>query len=82
MIIDAWMQHPSAEFLADPMFESLRHWAHGQLAGGEVPVEATVTAMDAAGVQTGMLRGRGGRGARSYPMTASPRWSADTQAGS
>ena len=22
MIIDAWMQHPSAEFLADPMFES------------------------------------------------------------
>ena len=34
MIIDAWMQHPSAEFLADPMFESLRRWARGQLAGG------------------------------------------------
>src|ERR1700729_2976963 len=49
------MQHPSAEFLQDPMFESLRRWSHGRLADGEVPVEATVAAMDAAGVQTGML---------------------------
>ena len=32
-IIDAWMQHPSAEFLAEPMFDSLRRWAHGLLAG-------------------------------------------------
>jgi uncharacterized protein len=54
-IIDAWMQHPSAQFLRDPMFDSLRHWAHGQLAGDEVPVEATVAAMDVAGVQIGML---------------------------
>ena len=54
-IIDAWMQHPSAEFLADPMFESLRRWARGSLAGGEVPVAATVAAMDQAGVRTGML---------------------------
>src|SRR5215471_21194884 len=52
VIIDAWMQHPSAEFLADPMFDSLRRWARGQLAGQEVPVEATVAAMDAAGVGT------------------------------
>ena len=55
MIIDAWMQHPSAVFLADPMFDALRRWAHGQLASGEVPVEATVAAMDAAGVRAGML---------------------------
>lgn len=55
MIIDAWMQHPSAAFLADPMFDSLRRWAHGQLGADEVPVEATVAAMDAAGVQVGML---------------------------
>jgi uncharacterized protein len=47
MIIDAWMQHPSAQFLRDPMFDSLRRWARGQLAGDEVPVEATVAAMDA-----------------------------------
>jgi predicted TIM-barrel fold metal-dependent hydrolase len=25
-VIDAWMQFPSAEFLRDPMFESLRRW--------------------------------------------------------
>ena len=55
MIIDAWMQHPSAEFLKDPMFDSLRRWAHGQLADGEIPAEVTVAAMDAAGVRTGML---------------------------
>jgi uncharacterized protein len=55
VIIDGWMQHPSAEFLADPMFDSLRRWAHGRLASGEIPVEATVAAMDAAGVRTGML---------------------------
>lgn len=55
VIIDAWMQHPSAEFLADPMFDSLRRWAGGRLDGGEVPVAETVAAMDAAGVRTGML---------------------------
>jgi hypothetical protein len=48
-IIDAWMQHPSAEFLADPMFESLRRWARGILPGAEIPVAATVAAMDQAG---------------------------------
>ncbi len=42
------------------MFDSLRRWARGQLASGEVPVEATVAAMDAAGVQTGMLCARWG----------------------
>jgi hypothetical protein len=26
MIIDAWMQHPSRQAMADPMFESLRRW--------------------------------------------------------
>ena len=55
MIIDAWMQHPSAEFLREPMFDSLRRWSHGKLAGGEIPAEATLAAMDAAGVRTGML---------------------------
>jgi len=37
------------------MFDSLRRWAHGQLADGEIPAEVTVAAMDAAGVRTGML---------------------------
>ena len=34
---------------------SLRRWAHGQLAGGEVPAEAPVAAMDTAGLHTGMV---------------------------
>jgi predicted TIM-barrel fold metal-dependent hydrolase len=54
-IIDAWMQHPSARFLADPMFDSLRRWGHEQLAAVEIPVEATIGAMDAAHVEVGML---------------------------
>jgi predicted TIM-barrel fold metal-dependent hydrolase len=49
------MQHPSREFIADPMFDSLRRWAHGQLASGELPIEWTLTSMDAAGVSTGLL---------------------------
>jgi hypothetical protein len=49
VIIDAWMQHPSAEFLREPMFDSLRRRSHGKLADGEIPAEATLTAMDAAG---------------------------------
>jgi hypothetical protein len=39
-IIDAWMQHPSAEFLADPVFDSLRRWAHGRLAGRRLPARS------------------------------------------
>jgi hypothetical protein len=25
-IVDAWMQHPGREFMADPMFDSVRRW--------------------------------------------------------
>jgi len=35
VIIDAWMQHPPAEFLADPAFDSLRRWARGRPATTE-----------------------------------------------
>jgi predicted TIM-barrel fold metal-dependent hydrolase len=54
-VIDAWMQHPNATFLRAPMFDSLRRWAQGDLVGGEVPPELTLEAMDAAGVELGML---------------------------
>ncbi len=54
-IIDAWMQHPTREFLRQPMFDSLRRWAHGNLAAGEIPLEATIAAMDEAGVRIGMI---------------------------
>jgi len=54
-VVDAWMQHPSRGFLADPMFESLRRWSHGALADGDVPLERTIAAMDEGGVSVGLL---------------------------
>ena len=62
MIIDAWMQHPSAEFLTDPMFDSLRRWSRGQLdQTGEVPVEAPYTASRYPRELADYLRGHGRR---------------------
>lgn len=54
-IVDAWMQHPTTNFLNQPMFDSLRRWSHGQLAADAIPLEATVGAMDAGGVRVGMV---------------------------
>ena len=54
-IIDAWMQHPSREFLDQPMFDSLRKWTHGTFAPGDLPLEWTIKAMDEARVRLGML---------------------------
>jgi predicted TIM-barrel fold metal-dependent hydrolase len=54
-VIDVWMQHPNRAFLASPMFESLRRWSRGTLLEGDVPLELTIGAMDAAGVRTGLL---------------------------
>ena len=54
-IIDAWMQHPSREFLDQPIFESMRRWARGRFAPGDLPLEWTIKAMDEAGVSVGML---------------------------
>lgn len=53
-IVDAWMQHPTARFSAHPMFESLRRWSHGALGADEMPLAATIAAMDAGGVRVGM----------------------------
>ncbi|MBI3767643.1 MAG: amidohydrolase [Deltaproteobacteria bacterium] len=55
LVVDAWMQHPTKEFLAHPMFDSLRRWAHGALTDGEIPLAATIAAMDAGGVRLGLL---------------------------
>ena len=54
-MIDAWMQHPTARFLRSDMFASLRRWTGGQIPEGEVPINLTVEAMDAAGVRFGLL---------------------------
>ena len=53
-IVDAWMQHPTPRFLAHSMFESLRRWSGGALGTDEMPLAATLAAMDAGGVRVGL----------------------------
>jgi predicted TIM-barrel fold metal-dependent hydrolase len=55
MIVDAWMQHPTRRFLDNDMFASLRRWGGSEIPEGELPIEATVAAMDGAGVGFGLL---------------------------
>jgi predicted TIM-barrel fold metal-dependent hydrolase len=54
-IIDAWMQHPNAGWIRDPMFGSLRRWKPGPWSETIQPIEATLAEMDRAGVAVGML---------------------------
>ena len=49
-IIDAWVQHPTLRHITDPMFESLWRWTKAALPTEELPVAATIAALDAAGV--------------------------------
>lgn len=55
MIVDAWMQHPTPSMLAQPMFASLRRWTGMGEDMPEIPLDATVDAMDAGGVGFGLL---------------------------
>jgi hypothetical protein len=55
MIIDAWMQHPNADWIADSMFDSLRRWKSGEWSQSSQPIDATLGEMDRAGVKFGML---------------------------
>ncbi|TXH54661.1 MAG: amidohydrolase [Burkholderiaceae bacterium] len=55
MIIDAWVQHPTLRQMRDPMFDSLRRWTKGELPTAEVPVAATVAALDAGGVDKALV---------------------------
>ncbi len=63
-IVDVWMQHPTRRFLGQPMFESLRRWTRhdprAPLQGDasalpDVPLSATLAAMDQAGVGVGLV---------------------------
>jgi predicted TIM-barrel fold metal-dependent hydrolase len=55
MIIDAWAQHPTLRMLRDPTFESLRRWTHQAVPTKEMPVAATVAALDAARVDRALI---------------------------
>ena len=54
MIVDAWIQHPTLRHITDPMFASLRRWTKDALPTEELPVAATVAALDAAGVDVAL----------------------------
>jgi len=53
-IIDAWIQHPTPAFAANPMFASLRRWTGGE-APPEIPVDFTLAALDAGGVERALV---------------------------
>jgi predicted TIM-barrel fold metal-dependent hydrolase len=55
MTIDVWMQHPTLRFLNTDMLASLRRWVGTELPSEEIPIAATVAAMDAGGVDFGLL---------------------------
>ena len=55
MIIDAWMQHPTPSFLGHDMFASLRRWMGMSEVPDDIPPAFTLGAMDAAGVDVGVL---------------------------
>jgi len=60
-VIDVWMQHPTPRFIQHDMFDSLRRWTRAQPTEGmqateqELPLELTIAAMDAAGVERGLI---------------------------
>lgn len=49
------MQHPTVRLANDEMFEPLRRWMGVDTISSEFPVELTIAAMDAGGVETGLL---------------------------
>ena len=54
-IVDAWIQHPAADFIAQPVFESIRRWMGVEEVPDEVPLELTIGALEAAEVDRAMI---------------------------
>lgn len=55
MAIDVWMQHPTPGFIGHEMFEPLRRWLGMEEVPQEIPLEMTIAAMDAGGVDLGII---------------------------
>lgn len=53
--IDVWMQHPTPAFMQSPVFESVLRWMGIDEVPDEFPVDMTIGAMDAAGIEKGLL---------------------------
>ena len=54
-IIDAWIQHPTPQFLSHEMFASLRRWMRMSVVPDEIPLAFTLGALEAAKVDVGLL---------------------------
>jgi len=55
MTIDVWMQHPTKRFFNHEMLETLLRWTGQDEVENEIPIGATVAAMDAGGTSFGLL---------------------------
>jgi uncharacterized protein len=53
--VDVWMQHPTLRFARHEMLETLWRWTGQQVPEGELPIDLTLAAMDAAGISFGLL---------------------------
>lgn len=54
-VIDAWIQHMTPEFLGHEMFASVRRWMGLETVPDEIPLEFTLAALEAAGVEKALL---------------------------
>ncbi len=55
MIVDAWVQHPSPEFVGHPMFASLLRWMGMSEIPDQIPLELTVGALRMARVDRALI---------------------------
>jgi len=55
MAIDAWIQHPTPRFIQQDMFASLRRWTGDEPPPEQIPLAATLGAMDVGGITEAMV---------------------------
>jgi predicted TIM-barrel fold metal-dependent hydrolase len=55
MAVDVWMQHPTLRLLRHDMLESLRRWTGMEVPSEEPAIDLTLGAMDAGGIEFGLL---------------------------
>jgi hypothetical protein len=75
MIVDAWIQHPTAEFMRNPMFASLLKWrgVDPSMLPENIPDAFTLNALEAAGIDRALVSawwGRAGRCSRTIEVAA------------
>src|SRR5918994_7017120 len=55
MIVDAWIQHPTLRLLRHEMLAPLMRWSGREAPTEELPLSATIAAMDAGGIDFGLV---------------------------